>query len=489
MIEHILLDENEQKQAQTRSRGASKTNWLAFVLGSLVLVAGSCALVYFVSKSPSVGTTPTAPVLSAAQVCDACTIYPDMNTHLTCHSCRFHAKESKTFKCPAGYGEMRFTSVSKGRKPAADALAFVQKSCDEQYSSFNSLAEEPFSCEVQLSDLWHAKEPVVEDMPEDNIDVAEDPEFVEENGELVLSKKWRNMLKAEWTCGKLDDEPEIEYVEAEDAPVFLSSAQFVAEPFLANTLVKCDKRKTISRFTEVGKVCQANNAFSFTCDPAGEDVRIILLKFKQKGQGQGKQISKKQGKARSALGTDFCATNMDENNACSFDLSSVLLDGETEADLENAVFDVKYMCSYGKALSEPAEPALLSSALEQPSNLFLQNALVKCGKRKQRGNFMEVGKVCTDENFTLECNAAGTDARIIVLGFWSGKKSKEGKRVSRKRAGLATEVCQDPGKFTNNVCTFTLEDVYLDGESADTFVDTTFNVKYMCSFGAPLPAQ
>merc|ERR1711907_65196 len=87
--------------------------------------------------------------------------------------------------------------------------------------------------------------------------------------------------------------------------------------------------------------------------------------------------------------------------------------------------DVKYMCSYGKALSEPAEPALLSSALEQPSNLFLQNALVKCGKRKQRGNFMEVGKVCTDENFTLE---SMPQVQMPALSSWDSGVERNQKK-------------------------------------------------------------
>lgn len=485
MIEHILLDENEQKQERARAQGASKKTWFTFILGSMILVGGCVAVVLFFFKSPTVASEASPAVLSSAEVCDACDIYPEMDNHVTCRSCRFHADESKSLKCPSGYGAMTFTSVSKGRKPTADALAFVQNSCEEQYSTFDALSGNPFSCEILLSELWGAKTPVAD---EANTDVEEVPEYVEENGELVLSKKWRNMIKAKWTCTKLNNEPEIEYVDAEEgSPVFLSSAQFVAEPFLANTLVKCDKRKRISSYTEMGKVCQATTDFTFTCDPAGEEARIILLKFKDKGAGQSKQIAKKQQKARAVLGTDFCATNM-QDNSCTFDLSKVLLEGETAADLENSVFNVKYMCSYGKAMTESA-PVVLSSAFEEPSNLLLQNALVKCGKRKQRGDYTEVGKVCNDQSFTLECNSAGTDARVIVLGFWSGKKSKEGKRTSRKRAGKATEVCQNSEKFANNVCNFNLEDVYLEGESADTFADTIFNVKYMCSFSAALPSQ
>lgn len=473
MIEHILLDNGAEQRQQERS--VSKKSWFGFVFGSLALVAATCALV-FVLSNPAESADASSPVLSTENVCDACTLYPDLTDHVTCRSCPFRLTQTKELKCPAGYGNMRFSEVRKGRKKSATGLVQLQKSCDAQYANFDASSNEAFSCSILMKDFF----PMVPE-PRDQPEEPEQEEQGEGEEPVLSSAECRNGFTAKFTCEKVVDQ-NLQLVQAESSSALFLSQTLVAEPFLSNVQIKCGKTKHVSGYTEVTKMCETSNSFTASCN-SGNDARIIFLKFKETGSKKSKK-AKKAGKARAALATNFCTGNNWSGNTCTFASSDILLE-ETE-DLTGVSFDIKYVCSYGELLTTTEAPAMLSSALEQPSELFLQSALLKCGKQKMMSDAVQIGKVCNDVDFNLSCDANGQDARVIVLGFWSGKKTKEGKRVARKRASKATDLCNSSENFSNNACSFSLADVYLEGESETDFVDTTFNVKYLCSFSAPL---
>lgn len=470
MIEHILLDDSAEQASQGRQTRKKRSHWLGYVFGSLVLVSATCALVYYMSHRYS----QDPPLLSTSNVCDACTIYPDLSDHLTCKSCPFGFKKEKLLKCPPGYGDMRFSSVKLNGHSNAKAMVKIQKACREQYEMFDAESNEPFTCRLMMGELMAEEEtPQIE--PRDK--EGETVEVADENGEIMLERRHRGFT-TKYTCAK--NEENVEIVEPETGSEMFLSEALMTEPFLANAQVKCGKRKQVSKYTEIVKSCETAGTFEATC--SGTDARIIFLRFKQNGQRKSKE-AKKAGKARSSLATNFC---YGQDTTCTFELKDILINEETEESMQGETFDYKYICSYGEELSTDSAPVTLSSTLENPSEMLLQSALLKCGKNKMIADTVEVGKVCGDDNFQLSCNAEGKDARVIVLGFWNGKKSRTGRKVSRQRARLATEACNDGSHLENNVCSFSLADVYLTGEDETTFVDTTFNVKYLCSFSQPL---
>jgi len=469
MIEHILLDDASQASHQSH-QSRKKRSWLGFVFGSLVLISATVALVYYMSHQAAVDP----PLLSTTNVCDACTIYPDLSDHLTCKSCPFGFKKEKQLKCPPGYGDMRFSSVKLNGHSNAKAMVKIQKACREQYDAFDAESSEPFTCRLLMADLMAEEEQL---QPEPREGEEETIKVADENGEVMLERRHRGFT-TRYTCAK--HEENIEYVESETGNEMFLSQALLAEPFLASANVKCGKRKQITEYTEIVKSCESAGTFEATC--SGTDARIIFLKFKQTGVQKSK-AAKKAMKARSSLATNFC---QGEDTTCGFELKDILINEETEESMQGETFDFKYLCSYGEALSTEEAPVVLSSTLEPPSEILLQSALLKCGKSKMMAETVEIGKVCADNNFELSCNTEGQDARVIVLGFWSGKKTRTGRRTSRKRAHKATELCHDAANFENNVCTFTLPDVYLDGETETSFTDAVFNVKYLCSFSQPL---
>jgi len=253
--------------------------------------------------------------------------------------------------------------------------------------------------------------------------------------------------------------------------------------------VKCNKRKQLADTVEMAKICAASGEgnFEFSC-PSGADPRVIVLKMKQlEPVTTGTKSDKKANKKRAQMLTNYCAAGNMNGASCSVPAENILLD--TEDNLVGFSWDVKYMCSY----SDIAGTLFLSKSLEQtgylseqPGEVILQSALVKCGNRKAYSSTVEVAKVCSDQEFELSCDSSA-DPRIIVLSMWEGDRSAKSNQDAKKRASLATDVCTG-SKFEDGTCLFTLDDVLFEEEINDPSltVDTTYTVKYLCSYNAPI---
>merc|ERR1712113_302694 len=131
------------------------------------------------------------------------------------------------------------------------------------------------------------------------------------------------------------------------------------------------------------------------------------------------------------------------------------------------------------------ERFFLSSAYEAPSDLLLESAHVKCGATKAMSNTVDFGKVCSDNDFELTCDATRTGARIVVLKFkdtalekpTDKAAKKERKKAMKGQAAEATNLCDSQRDADS--CTFTLEDVVDASTDLSALVDHVFNVKYL----------
>jgi len=297
-----------------------------------------------------------------------------------------------------------------------------------------------------------------------------------------------------------DTSAEDYYQEVQDevsggSELLLRSTYNSGEPFLTNINVHCGgERKPIADDLELAKLCHTQD-FNFECDDTRDDPRIIITKFKQDDVHKGR----KKAKARSTKANDLCSGS---GATCSLAMEDLLLtpdDGEGAfdeniADFDGKTFTVKYMCSYAPDMLDGGEDDygytdtdfvdpngeyFLGSSLEEPSDQFLESALTRCGRTKTFSSNVEVKKVCNDVLWDFTCDDARQGARIIILGFLDPNNHST-KRQGKLRAGIATDACA--GIIQNSSCSLNLEDVLLDGETADGFVDPLFNVKYLCSY-------
>jgi len=474
MIEPILLSETNEKPAE-RKQGSGKFQWVMFIVFSFILAGAVIGLVMFLDPPKTDSSSSTPPVLTSpqmAEVCGACTLVPHMEDHVICKSCKWDRAESKTLPCPAGYGEMEFQNVKLGGKMNSEALAAVQNECANQYEEN---LEADFSCEFNLDTLL-------------GVETSEqsEPTDVDPNSPVLEARHHHhkhsdvNSVKAEYTCHKTEG------LNLNEERPFLQSA-LLSEPFLSSIQVKCSKRRLIADTVEMSKICAASgsSALEFSC-PTGSDPRVIVLKMKQLTPAATLKGQRKVNKKRAQMVTNYCAAGNMNGQTCAVPPENLLLD--TEDNLEGFSWDVKYMCSYG----ETSGSLLLSSALdlsgkasEQPSEPILESALVKCGKRKAYSSTVEVAKVCSDHDFELSCNTDG-EPRVIVLSMWEGNRDTLSHKKAKRRASLATDVCTSE-KFSEGICSFSLEDVLFEEEKQDptSTVDTTFTVKYLCSYNAP----
>lgn len=129
------------------------------------------------------------------------------------------------------------------------------------------------------------------------------------------------------------------------------------------------------------------------------------------------------------------------------------------------------------------EPIKLQSALlNEP---FLSSVLVKCDKRKQIADTVEMSKLCAASgasSMEFSC-PSGSDPRIIVLKMQQISPpalTKGQKKMNKKRGQMITNYCA-AGNMNGASCSVAPENFLLDTEeSLDGF---TWDVKYMCSYG------
>lgn len=481
MIEPILLTEENEKRTFQKKSSSTKFQWVMFIAFSIVLAGGIIALVMHFDQPEGSSSNDAPPVLTSpqsAELCGACTLIPHMEDHVMCKSCKWNRAESKSLLCPAGYGNMEFQKVKLGGKMNSEALAALQEECTKQFHhrQYQDVAGD-FACSFTLDTLLPGTEPT-------------EPESTTSSPTLERRRPRRaatdeGSVKAEYTCHKLGDDT---FNYEENLPVRLSSA-LLSEPFLSSIQVKCNKRKQLADTVEMAKICAASGEgnFEFSC-PSGADPRVIVLKMKQlEPVTTGTKSDKKANKKRAQMLTNYCAAGNMNGASCSVPAENILLD--TEDNLVGFSWDVKYMCSY----SDIAGTLFLSKSLEQtgylseqPGEVILHSALVKCGNRKAYSSTVEVAKVCSDQEFELSCDSSA-DPRIIVLSMWEGDRSAKSNQDAKKRASLATDVCTG-SKFEDGTCLFTLDDVLFEEEINDPSltVDTTYTVKYLCSYNAPI---
>jgi len=469
MIEPILLE--EQTHAQKKPQGASKSNWIMFILFSIILAGAAVAVVLTIDgKSTDADTNESPPVLTspnAAEICDACTLVPSMEDHVMCKSCSWHKQDSKSLVCPSGYGDLTLSDVQVGGKANSAALAAIQNECTAQYADYFEDSGEPFACTFTLNSLL----PTSSEAP-----VSSDEPLLAKHGHHSNPDK----AKAKFICSK---NVEVETYDEIPALRLRSPSPVVDNPFLSSVQVKCDGRKLIAETVEKIKICAvtADSSITFSC-PSGTDPRVIVQKMKQEASTPSDTRADKQ---RAKLITNYCAAGNLVDGVCTVPPEELLFDTETE--LADKVWDVKYFCSYASVTSPTLQNTLItlaSSASEEPGEPLLSSALVKCGKRKEYSSTVEVAKTCSDVDFELDCNP-DADPRIIVLSMWAGK---HGDKAAKERANSATNFCTH--NLVDGKCVFSLSDLGVDPEPSttepDVLVDSTMGVKYMCSYGSPV---
>jgi len=451
MIESILLEEQDHKQ-QNAHKGAKKSHWVMFILFSLLLAGAAVAVVLaFDARASNTGSSPASPPIltspSATQMCDACTLVPNMEDHVICKSCGFLREDSKSLLCPAGYGDLTLSKVEVGGHSNSLGLAAIQNECSSQYADYFEDNGEPFACTFTLDTL-----------------------------EADLGQTGK--IKASYVCQK-----NVEVETYSETPAFRlrSPSRSLPEPFLSSAQVKCDGRKSIADTVEKAKMCAVPGDASFTlsCN-GGDDARIIIQKMANPVKTPaGARANKK----RAQMVTNFCAAGNLVDGSCTVSPEIMLLD--TETDLAGKTFEISYLCSYAssKLLLQKALD-VSESGSDAPGEPLLTSALVKCGKRKEYASTVEVAKACSDQDFTLSCNP-DKDPRIIILSMWDG--DTKGSKTAKQRAKAATTFCRD---LVGGVCTFSLSDL---GETTteaplepDVLADKSISVKYLCSYSSPV---
>jgi len=504
MMEQNLMMDGVNKQYVDNKQ---KKRWLMFVtlsiLGTLATIA---TVMHFEHKhGNSNAMDPLEPFLGATQMCDTCMAIPGFDEYQTCKSCYFGRDEDKALSCSAGYGEIMITKVKHGSGAEFSAIA---NECMEQEEMHTG--GEDFRCEFNVAELMMQNEPIPVDYVDETVDYVDEP-VVDEPTEPVLSHHGHGHhhegIRVEYVCMKQ---------EAEVPQVFLSAMRrSQPEPLLTSANVKCDQMKMLADSVQIGKACGADD-FSLTCDPQGVDPRIIVLKVKEQGAPHSHKNHKKR-KQRQQLINDVC-TNTATPGTCSFAADDFLLDTEGVGDNAGKNFKIKYLCSYGEPLPQevcceamtaeclacsegqsvdefcldPAnaeycnqDPIFLSSAeYEEPSEFLLQSALVKCGNTKTLSDSVDVGKVCSDHDFTLTCDATRGGDRVIVLKFKDTSAEagagKSHKKTCKARAVTASNLCDN--QRGSGSCTFSLDDVIEAETDLATLTDHVFNVKYLCSY-------
>lgn len=515
----------------------NRRKWAGYILVSLIFVGATIGAIMHFENGNS-NQSPSHLSEETTQMCDSCNAIPGFDEYQTCNTCHFQEDEDKELSCSSGYGELKITKV---RHTSGSDFALIAESCEAQEEEWDSTLGEPFTCSINLAELrLDQGEAEIDFVYEDNsaIDQVVDEPRLSQRGpprgpppgewEPHRGHHHRDGIKIDYICTKLDSEIEEPVME----PAFkLRSVRRVApeadEPFISSALMHCGKTKTLADTVQVGKVCGADN-FELTCDANGDDPRIIILKFKEKGVAHSHK-AKKAGKARAKLTTDACVGT---GASCNFTPDAFVTESETAADFAGKDFEIKYLCSYGSALAveapgngesqacckamtpecmscaegiteaefcgkpENAEVCgesqfmLSSERYEAPSDLLLEAAHVQCGSTRQMSNTVDFGKACADHDFELTCDATRTGARIIVLKMkdtgleksLDKAEKKERKKTMKARAAAATDVCDSQREQES--CSFSLDDVVDASTDMTSLVDHVFKVKYLCSYDA-----
>jgi len=464
MIESILLEEEHQER---RPKGAQRYQWVIWLTFSLFLAGAAVGLVmFFDAKTSDSGSSSTPPILTSPNshsMCDACTLIPRMEEHVMCNSCEFSKEDSKSLLCPSGYGdlavhEVEFADDHHRHSHDASCVVAIQKECSEQYGNYLEDSGEPFACTFTLSNLLPA-----ETLP-------------------------KSRAKVKYICR---ENVEVEtFSETESYPSFRlqAPAPVVTEPFLSSVLVKCEKKKILADTVEVGKSCavSASGPITLSCT-SGSDPRVIIQKISEDGVTGPQKGKNRINKKRAQMFTNFCAADNMIDGQCTISPDDLLMDSET--DISDKSFEIKYLCSYGNNINTDSA-LILQNALESGSGgagePLLSSALVKCGNRKEYASTVEVAKVCSDQDFELQCNPEN-NPRMIVLAMWDGNRSEKHSKIAKQRAKAATNLCST---LENGVCTFSMSDLSDTTTEApaepDVLSDVSISVKYLCSYDAPL---